>query len=142
MPETSEIAKDSRAKIDEAAKTQRRPKTKDLLARERVAQGQVLPPMHLSTHKRLKTHTVGQVRQSMSTVTNAVVRGDLDHDVGRSLIWMLTQIVNALKAEREDEILRTALDRLQEATGRLEKLGMANVIDMDEVRRAVGQYNG
>lgn len=142
MPATSEIISESRKMIDETANVKRRPKTKDLLARERIEQGQVLPPMHLSTRKRLRTNSVGQVRQSMSTITNAVVSGRLDHDVGRSLIWMLTQIVNTLKAEREDKELLHALDRLQEASARLEKLGMANVIDMNEIRRAVGHSHG
>ncbi|MBF9058778.1 hypothetical protein HKCCSP123_06235 [Rhodobacterales bacterium HKCCSP123] len=141
MPETSEIIAQSRATIDEHAK-KGRPKTKDVVARERIAQGQVLPPMFLQRTHRIRTNTIADCRRAISTITNAVVSGNLDHDVARSVVWMITQVINALKAQREDEALRGALDRLQEATKRLEKLGMANVIDIDEVRRAVGQSNG
>lgn len=140
MPEDAEVIRTSVARIDEArkdAERRGRPKTKDMLARERVKQGQVLPPLHMQGRDRLRTRTIGQCRESMTSVTNAVAGGALDVDVGMNLIKMIKAIVETLKAEREDDLVRASLDRLDTAVQKLEAAGLGDIVDMGQIRASL-----
>lgn len=139
MPEYHEVSAQATRDLAAARKDQvkrGRPSTKAKVVEARLAQGQVLPPVAMR-RDRLRSRTIGQCRESMTSVTNACARGELDVDVGEKLIKMLRAVVQTLKDEREDELVRASLERLDGAVRRLEAAGAGDLLDLSAIRASL-----